>query len=230
MSYTGHLIRPNSWRKHTVHRIVLAPIEQVGTSEDTDKLNVKGLGGEEGGLHRPLLDFEDVYMSSGRAILRQIELCNGSNKDVTVNLSWHQLEDQTTTGAGLYSMRIEFQLENPNLQYKYGSPKYNEALNLAGFVSVCHVPAMGSTKVVVVCHPHIDSAKSRERNFQQRWKGNDDSNSVTLSVTTSSTMSSLALPTESFQVIEGQLIAEGEGIRASSTLIRARVCNSVMTR
>ncbi len=230
MPYTGRLMHNNSWKKRPVHRIVLAPIEQVEERKDADKLKVRGSHGEEGDLLRPLLDFGDVYMSSDRAILRQIELCNGLNKDVTVKLSWHHLEDQNTSGAGLYSMRIEFQLENPNLQFKYGSPKYNEALNLAGFVKECHVPAMGSTKVVVVCHPHVDSAKSRERSSQRR-KGNDDSSSVTLSAMTSSTSmsSSLALPAESFQVIEGQLIAEGGGIRAS-TLIRARVCNSIMTR
>ncbi len=222
-------MRNDYGEKRPIHSIVLAPIEQVEKSKDADKLKVRESHGEEGDLLHPLLDFGDVYMSSDRAVLRQVELCNGLNKDVTVKLLWHHLEDQNTSGAGLYSMRIEFQLDNPNLQYKYGSPKYNEALNLAGFVQECYVPAMGSTEVVVVCHPHVDSAKSRERS-SQRWKGSDDSNSVTLSGMTSTSMSSsLALPAESFQVIEGQLIAKGGGVRAS-TLIRARVCNSIMTR
>ncbi len=229
MSYNiGSILRSNSWKKRPVHRIVLAPIVEVEARDGADKVKIKRLDGEDEG---PILDFGDVYMSSGRAILRHIELCNGSNKDVIVKLSWHHLEDQNAAGAGLYSMRIEFQLENPNLQFKYGSPKYNEALNLAGFVKECHVPAMGSTKMVVVCHPRVDSAKtkSRVRNLQ-RLKGNDASSSVTLPpTTTTSTMSSMALPTESFQVIEGQIIAEGGGVRAS-ILIRARVCNSIMTR
>ncbi len=226
MSYnTGSMLSSNSLKEPPVHRIVLAPIVEVEVRDGVDKLKIKRLDGEDEG---PLLDFGDVYMSSDRAILRHIELCNGSNEDVTVKLSWHHLEDQNAAGAGLYSMRIEFQLENPNLQFKYGSPKYNEALNLVGFVKECHVPATGSTKIVVVCHPRVDSAKTKSRvKDLQRRKGNDDS-FVTLPPTTS-TMSSMALPTESFQVIEGQIIAEGGGVRAS-ILIRARVCNSVMTR
>ncbi len=223
MSYDSRsmILQSNFSKKRAVHSIILAPIVDVETRDGADKLKMKH--GED---ERPLLDFGDVYMSSERAILRHVELYNGSNKDVTVKLSWHHLEDQNAAG---YSMRIEFQLENPNLQYKYGTPKYNEALNLAGFVHECHVPTVGSTKMVVVCHPHVNSAKTkgRQRNLQ-RPKGIDDPSSVTLPPTTS-TMSSMTLPTESFHVIEGEIIAEGGGVR-SSILIRARVCNSVMTR